>query len=244
MSITTRNSLRQNAAVPLYKQLKEQILSDIGSGRLNEGEKIPTEVELSELYNISRVTVRNAVKELVDDNILIKKQGKGTFVCPAKIERKVEHLLSFSAACQAQRLTTRSRVVTHKILADYRDVRQWLALDDDDQILYIQRIRYAGDAPLMLENNYYSYHKFKFLIAEDLSGSLYQLLAEKYHIHPTHAGDTTLELVKVHGGHAALLQKPLGESLFLMKTLILDEHRHPLHYGEQYIIGERYLFKF
>lgn len=244
MSITTSNSLRQNAAIPLYQQLKEQILSDISSGRFNEGERIPSEVELSARYNISRVTVRNAVKALVADNILIKKQGKGTFVCPAKIERKVEHLLSFSAACQARHLATRSRVVTHSVLADYRDARQRLALDNDDRILYIQRIRYADGAPLMLENNYYSLKKFAFLIGEDLGGSLYRLLADKYHIHPTYAGETTLEMVKVREEHAALLQKTLGESLFLMKTLILDEQRHPLHYGEQYIIGERYTFKF
>jgi len=123
MSGKTKNGLQQNNAIPLYKQLKEQIFSDITSGKLTEGEKIPTEVELSEIYNISRVTVRNAIKELVADNYLVKKQGKGTFVCPAKIERKIEHLLSFSAACQAGHLTTHSEVVTREVLDDYRDVR-------------------------------------------------------------------------------------------------------------------------
>lgn len=244
MSTINRNSLRQNAAVPLYKQLKEQLLSDIGSGRLREGEKIPTEVELSEIYHISRVTVRNAVKELVNDSILVKKQGKGTFVCPAKIERKIEHLMSFSAACQAQKLATHSRVVKHGVLTDYRDARRQLALTDEDRILYIQRIRYADGAALMLENNYYSYDNFAFLLEEDLSGSLYQLLTERYDIKPTYAGETTLELVKAHEEQALLLHKALGEPLFLMKTLIMDQHHHPLHYGEQYIIGERYTFKF
>jgi len=96
----------------------------------------------------------------------------------------------------------------------------------------------------MLENNYYSYPKFAFLLQEDLSGSLYQLLADKYHIYPTHAGETTLEMVKIHEEHTALLQKPMGAALFLMKTLILDDNRQPVHYGEQYIIGERYKFNF
>lgn len=244
MSGKTKSGLQQNNAIPLYKQLKEQIFSDISSGKLNEGEKIPTEVELSEIYNISRVTVRNAIKELVADNYLIKQRGKGTFVCPAKIERKIEHLLSFTAACQAEHLTTRSEVVIREILEDYSQARSWLSLADDDKILYIQRIRYANDVPLMLENNYYSYNKFSFLLQENLSGSLYQLLAEKYHIHPTHAGETTLEMVKIYEEHAALLRKPMGSSLFLMKTLILDDKRQPVHYGEQYIIGERYKFNF
>lgn len=81
--------LQQNTSVPLYRQLKDKILSDISSGKLAEGEKIPTEIELSELYNISRITVRNAVKELVAEGYLVKKQGKGTFVCLPKLSVKL-----------------------------------------------------------------------------------------------------------------------------------------------------------
>ena len=90
-SFMSNFGLQQNTSVPLYRQLKDKILSDISSGKLAEGEKIPTEIELSELYNISRITVRNAVKELVAEGYLVKKQGKGTFVCLPKIERKVRN---------------------------------------------------------------------------------------------------------------------------------------------------------
>ncbi|MGF8289295.1 GntR family transcriptional regulator, partial [Klebsiella pneumoniae] len=107
--------LQQNTSVPLYRQLKDKILSDISSGKLAEGEKIPTEIELSELYNISRITVRNAVKELVAEGYLVKKQGKGTFVCLPKIERKVVHLLREGAnkqviSSQADSLIKISRI--------------------------------------------------------------------------------------------------------------------------------------
>ncbi|POP45603.1 GntR family transcriptional regulator [Superficieibacter electus] len=236
--------LQQHTAVPLYRQLKDKILSDIASGKLAEGAKIPTEVELSELYNISRVTVRNAIKELVAEGYLVKKQGKGTFVCLPKIERKVVHLLSFTAACESSHLPTTSRVLQTAILDDYRHVRRALQLSDDDAVLYIQRLRMAGELPLMLENNYYSLQRFGFLQQEDLSGSLYQLLTEKYGICPTHAGETTVEMVRAHADTAPLLQQPAGEPLFLMKTLIMDGEYHPIHYGEQYIVAERYKFSF
>ncbi len=127
--------------------------------------KIPTEIELSELYNISRITVRNAVKELVAEGYLVKKQGKGTFVCLPKIERKVVHLLSFTAACDANHLPTHSVVTRREILRDYRNARQLLELESDDSVLYIQRLRIAGDAPLMLENNYYSLKRLGFFTA-------------------------------------------------------------------------------
>lgn len=238
------NGLQQHTAVPLYRQLKDKILSDISSGKLAEGAKIPTEVELSEPYDISRVTVRNAIKELVDEGYLVKKQGKGTFVCLPKIERKVVHLLSFTDACDSSHLTTASKVLRTAILDDYHHVREALRLADDDSLLYIQRLRRAGDQPLMLENNYYSLKRFGFLQQEDLSGSLYQLLREKYAIRPTHAGETTVEMVRAHGETATLLEQPLGEPLFLMKTLILDADYQPIHYGEQLIVAERYKFNF
>lgn len=238
------NRLQQRTVVPLYRQLKDKVLSDISSGELAEGAKIPTEVELSELYNISRVTVRNAIKELVDEGYLVKKQGKGTFVCLPKIERKVVHLLSFTDACESSHLTTSSTVLRTEILDDYHHVRQTLKISDDDSLLYLQRLRRADDLPLMLENNYYSLARFDFLQQEDLSGSLYQLLRDKYAICPTHAGETTVEMVRAHGNVAALLEQPLGEPLFLMKTLILDANYQPIHYGEQFIVAERYKFNF
>ena len=221
--------LQQNTSVPLYRQLKDKILSDISSGKLAEGEKIPTEIELSELYNISRITVRNAVKELVAEGYLVKKQGKGTFVCLPKIERKVVHLLSFTAACDANHLPTHSVVTRREILRDYRNARQLLELESDDSVLYIQRLRIAGDAPLMLENNYYSLKRLGFL---------------KYAIVPTYAGETTVEMVRADSDSAPLLKQPPGEPLFLMKTLILDSQHQPIHYGEQYIVAERYTFSF
>ncbi|EBA5556779.1 UTRA domain-containing protein [Salmonella enterica subsp. enterica] len=238
------SGLQQRSSVPLYRQLKDKILSEISSGKLAEGAKIPTEVEFSDRYAISRITVRNAIKELVEEGYLIKKQGKGTFVCRPKIERKVVHLLSFTDACKANHLPVQSRVIRCEILSDYRHVRQLLDLKNEDSLLYIQRLRMAGDAPLMLENNYYSLNRFGFLQQEDLRGSLYQLLREKYAIVPTYAGETTVDMVRAHDDNASLLQQPPGEPLFLLKTLILDNHQQPIHYGEQFIVAERYTFSF
>ncbi|MDN4946670.1 UTRA domain-containing protein, partial [Klebsiella pneumoniae] len=156
----------------------------------------------------------------------------------------IRTFLSFTAACDANHLPTHSVVTRREILQDYRNARQLLELESDDSVLYIQRLRIAGDAPLMLENNYYSLKRLGFLQQEDLSGSLYQLLREKYAIVPTYAGETTVEMVRADSDSAPLLKQPPGEPLFLMKTLILDSQHQPIHYGEQYIVAERYTFSF
>ncbi|PAW14520.1 GntR family transcriptional regulator, partial [Klebsiella pneumoniae] len=66
----------------------------------------------------------------------------------------------------------------------------------------------------------------------------------KYAIVPTYAGETTVEMVRADSDSAPLLKQPPGEPLFLMKTLILDSQHQPIHYGEQYIVAERYTFSF
>lgn len=234
--------LRQDDKVPLYIQLKESIRSSILNGQLKYEEKIPTEAELSEIYNISRITVRKAVLELVEEGYLVKKQGKGTFVSKPKIERKIVHFLSFSEACKANGLKASSKVIKKEIVQPKPKEKEMLQLEDGDALLYIQRVRYGGETPIMLENNYFSYKKFNFLFEDELKGSLYRTLEEKYHIKPTRSGETSLEIVRATERETEPLQIASGEPLFYMETVIYDEKDAPVHIGKQYIIGEGYKF--
>lgn len=87
--------LNTTSDIPLFKQLKNDLLEQIKKGIYISGQQIPTETELSELYHVSRITIRRAITELCNEGVLIKKQGKGTFVKERKIFRKLEHTLSF-----------------------------------------------------------------------------------------------------------------------------------------------------
>ena len=95
--------LDKNAQLPLYAQLMKEIKEQIQNGMYKPGSKIPTEIELANHYQVSRITVRRTIEELCAQGLLIKRQGKGTFVEAPKIYRKVEkeNNLSFSASCHA-----------------------------------------------------------------------------------------------------------------------------------------------
>lgn len=73
-------ALKQFSAVTLQEQLHDELLKQIKSGQYQPGDRIPSEMQLSAMYHISRVTVRNAIQQLVDEDLLIKRHGKGTFV--------------------------------------------------------------------------------------------------------------------------------------------------------------------
>ncbi|MEI3183977.1 MAG: GntR family transcriptional regulator [Lachnospiraceae bacterium] len=72
--------LDQNASTPLYEQLKNAIRKEIDEKKYSSGDRMPSEAELEKLYNVSRITVRRAIKELCDEEVLVRRQGKGTFV--------------------------------------------------------------------------------------------------------------------------------------------------------------------
>ncbi|WP_160725479.1 GntR family transcriptional regulator [Bacillus sp. USDA818B3_A] len=227
---------------PLYIQLKKALQAAILNDTYQQGEKIPTEPELSEQYNVSRITVRKAVEELVKEGYLIKQQGKGTFVHRPKIDRKIEHVMGFTAACEANGFSSHSEVTKKELIQADAGLREALQLGENEQVIYIQRKRYAGDHPLMLENNYYPFNRYSFLLDEPLEGSLYDLLREKYDIHPDQSGKTTLEIVLADEDQAKVLETSIGKPLFYMNTLIYDQEGRPVHVGKQYIIGDRYQF--
>ena len=92
--------MNKHSATPLYQQLVDSIKEQIQSGKIKEGDKLMTEQELSEVYNVSRITVRKAMELLSDEGIVVKKQGIGTFVASKKLNRVMENVSSFTESCE------------------------------------------------------------------------------------------------------------------------------------------------
>ncbi|WP_028044512.1 GntR family transcriptional regulator [Candidatus Stoquefichus massiliensis] len=234
--------LDDNNSMPLYLQLKNTIKGLIDSGEIQKGEKIPSENELCKKYDVSRITVRNALADLENEGYLIKKQGKGTFATTPKLFRPLEDSVGFSESCKNAGMQSSSVVLKREIHPMDDRMKDILKLDDNDQVLYIQRLRLADGIPLMIENNYYSYQKYGFLYNEPLTGSLYELLAEKKGIICDRSLKTVITVTTASGDLVKILQVPIGAPLFVMDGIMGDEHGEPVHYSLQYIVGEKYSF--
>lgn len=234
--------LDANNTIPLYLQMKEMIKGAILSREYKNGEQLPTEPELCEKYGVSRITVRKAVEELCKEGFLVKKQGKGTFVKQKKIQRKMEHLLSFTQACESNGMEPSTSVLKREQMS----LTPWMAeefqLEPGMPMVMIQRLRKADGVPVMLENNYYPREDFGFLMEEELEGSLYRLLEEKYHVMVDSSRDSYLDVVKADAEQARLLEVGCGEPLFCMQTKIYDSQERLIHLGLEYIVCERYRF--
>jgi DNA-binding GntR family transcriptional regulator len=240
--------LENNTAIPLYAQLKEKIISDINNETLKYGDKIETEQEIMKKYNLSRITVRRAISELVAEGYLIKKQGKGTFVIKNKIERKIINtsdslkIMSFTKELKENNIKASSKIIELKIIPGIEEFNQKLGLTKNSKLIFMKRVRYANDSPMTIEENYFSYDKFKGLLEEKIEGSLYELLEKKYNVIPTRSSRQEIEIVKSDEEQSKLLNIPTFEPLFYFSGVTYDENDIPIHIAKRYIIGSKYKF--
>ena len=142
--------LHKASTTPLFEQIKEDISEKIKSGEYIAGHKIPTELELIAEYDVSRITIRRAIEELCKEGILIKKQGKGTFVQEKRIFRKIEHTVSFSDSCRAGNMTPSAKVTKRKVMLSGDPEIPEHSEFDNTSVVYIQRVIYYYKFRLMV----------------------------------------------------------------------------------------------
>lgn len=229
--------LNKESSVPLYQQLVNEIKEQIREGTLKENDRVMTELEFSKAYDISRITVRKAIEMLVEEEILIKKQGIGTFVAEKKLNRDMTTFMGFTQSCEIEGRKASSKLVTADLVeASPGDIRN-LELGEGERVIRIIRIRYCDDMPVILEENHFS-QKYAYLLGCDLSGSLHQLLTEngsgpvngKKNIGICYANEVEKEYLKVEMGEALLLSKDVG----------YDRDGTPVYYSKSVINPARY----
>lgn len=172
----------KNNPLPLYYQLKEILMELIENEVLKPGDAVPTERELCEIHEISRMTARKAIMDLVIEGVLYREQGKGTFVAEPKMNQQLSQLKSFTEQMEEKGLQTSSIILSFSVKKATKKICQNLNLSEEDKRVFeIKRLRYVEEEPLCIETVW-----LPFNMCQDLSrimlegGSLYKLLREKY----------------------------------------------------------------
>ena len=237
-----------SSANPLYQQLMDDIKLDISNQKYRHGDKSPSETELAEIYNVSRITVRRAVSELCDEGYLAKHQGKGTFVTPPKITRKImqdTHVHSFTATCAMSGMQPGGRTVGIRIVPSRQEEQHFLKLPKDSNVIYLQRIRTADGDPVMLENTFLPSPEFDSLLSTDLTNrSLNETLRQKYSRSLVVRQTTKVEVSRASPEHAQLLNITPGDPLFFITAYFLDERDNPIAIARHYFLASRFIFYF
>ncbi|MCP9313731.1 GntR family transcriptional regulator [Liquorilactobacillus satsumensis] len=226
----------------LYSQVMEKLRKKILTGEYQVNSKLPSELELMKIFNVSRVTLRKAIEGLVNDGIVEKVQGIGTFVRkPKKVKRIIlsSAVESFSKIAIEEGFEPTTKIIDIKELLVSQNLAELL---ETKKALFIKRVRFLDNDPVMLENNYFPLPRFKKLANYDLTESLYSLLHKDFGIVKLISKDTSVNVTLAKKNEADLLKKSIGYPLFLLKPIVKDENDKIVQIGKEFIIYDRYEF--
>ena len=225
--------------VPLYYQLKEEIKKKILNGTYKENDLIPSERELGEQFNLSSTTVRRALNDLVQERLLERKAGKGTFVRMGKVKRDLRKVLGFTANMQEMGLSPSTRVLSKKIIPANPFARQRLALEKGAMVVKINRLRLANDVPMMLETRYIRTDLCPGIEKRDLSSSLWKVF-ENIYGHKPNRHTQNVTIAKFSGSQAALFGLAAGALAFLINGVTFVKDGLPIECEESLYRSDKY----
>lgn len=214
----------KKSPIPIYYQLKNLIKNSIESGVLKPGASIPSEREYSEKFNISRMTVRQALKELESEGLIIRERGRGSFVARPKIEQK--NIMSFTQMVREMGMEPSTEVIDLKRTVT-GNLHEKFMLDPSEGMFEVTRLRCADNIPVALETDYIPERFAPDIDAKDLTGSLYRLLKEEYGIEVT-ASKAGFEAVMSDRYMERLLD--IGRSIPLLKVESINIAQRPVFY--------------
>ena len=235
--------LNKNNPIPLYYQLAEQIREQIQTGRLERGAKLPSERELSEQFEISRMTVRQAISYLVQQGSLAVRQGVGTFVAQPKLAHDTLHLLGFTEEMMHQGGLAGSQVLEQAVVTPPLRVAAGLKLDPADTVVKIVRLRLSENIPLLLETIFIPTTICPGLEHKDLgTASFYTVLDKDYGLNLKHARHT-LEATTANEYESTLFGVEPGVAMILLEGVTYLDEEQPVEYFKAVYRGDRFKFK-
>jgi GntR family transcriptional regulator len=237
-------TLDKNTPIPLYFQLEKLLLEEIKSGNYPVGSMIPTEKELSSMFDISRTTVRQAVADLVRKEQLYRVKSKGTFVSSPKVGQAfIQSIQSFDEDVRSAGRIPSTEVLDLKVVELPEEVSDQIGTNTHTKAVYLYRKRYADDTPVVRVETYLPYELCSFVLGHDFSKeSLYQVLSEKQDTKVTHVV-RTCEACSANAADVSTLGMKRGKPVLHFVTLGYNKDHTLIEFSIARYCGDQSKFK-
>jgi GntR family transcriptional regulator len=235
----------KQSSIPKYIQIYDWLHSLIRRKRIHVGEMLPPETELADRFGVNRMTVRKAFNKMVVEGMIVREQGKGTFLLsdsPRELVYNLEVSTGFYADMQRYGVTPSLELLRLEVVQADEKTARILNLENDNRVIAFEYLFFGNDEPVMFEESYLPYPDFKELLDYDLSQQLrYPLMKEKYHVVPSQANQS----------FSAVLTTDKQQSLFrsrsplpglLLECTMFDAAGIPIDHGTYLYRGDRYKF--
>lgn len=242
--MASNKTIDLSSNIPYYIQLIDVIKGQIESGDWGTGDQIPSEPDLCESYGVSRTVVRQALRELELEGLIVRRKGKGTFVAKPKIsESLAQKLTGFFQDMVERGHQPVSQVLRQEVVPASDKVASYLEIEPGTLVMDIKRVRSVKDEPIVLVTSYLPYELCPRLAETDLTNqSLYEFLENECGIMIAY-GRRTIEAVAANKEEAKLLQVAVGAPLILLDSVSNLEDDTPVEYYHALHRGDRSRFE-
>lgn len=235
-----KKKIDKSSPLPLHYQLKELIMQEIESGKYKIGDRLPTEEELCERFDLSRITVRNALRNLENMGYVIRRRSLGTFVSKPNIIQGPKKLKSFTKDIKSLGYSPSSKELSRKIIPAPEFLKEKLNISNDQKIICIKRLRFADKEPMGIQEAYLPYNKFKKLLEESEIQSLYELMSEKLNIEVKYATET-YRAIALDEPDAKLLKVSKASPAFYVERIGYDIEKIPIEFVKSLMRADKYI---
>jgi GntR family transcriptional regulator len=234
-------SAREAVFTPLYKQIKQLLLQDLDRGAWKPGELIPSEFELAARFQVSQGTVRKAIDEMAAENLLLRRQGKGTFVATHH-EPKAQFRFLRIMPDEGEPVPAQSRFLECRRQRATADVARALDLKAGDSVVFVRRVLSFHAQPIVVDDIWLPGALFKGLTAERLAeyhGPLYGLFESEFGTRMIRA-EERLRACPAEPEIARLLKIPVAAPLLLVERVSLTYGERPVELRRGYCVTEHH----
>jgi len=234
--------LDRDSALPLYCQIKRKLVDLISNGKLGPGDTLPGEHDLAEMFGVSRMTLRHALAELEAEGTLCRRQGRGTWVAPAK---SVEKFLGFGGMSHyfaEKGRNASTRVIDAVTVTADAATRKALRLRPGARVFRLVRLRLVDASAVLYERCRLPARLVPGIRKHDFAHeSLYDVLKERYNLIPDTA-DETLEVLLAGHSHARLLGVPEGTPLLGVERVVYTDQGTPIYANNELFRADSFKF--
>lgn len=216
----------------LYLRIADELRSRIIGGELRPGNALPPERKLSEQFEASRITVRRALDILGAEDLIERRRGRGggTFIKSTPPTVEINRMEGFLPQLRARGKTVESQVLATDLVSAHNEIADELQLEPRSQVFRLVRLRKVSGVPMLIEDSYFPISVAPDLLEQDLTGSLYELLAKSYNVKPTHKKETITPEIPTSWEQKKLQLSPT-QPILRVKRVTFEESDTPIEFS-------------
>jgi GntR family transcriptional regulator len=235
-------SINPQSSEPLYEQIRRSILDFIEINDLQPGSILPSERELSEVFSVSRLTIRKAIEELIRLGVVFSRPGKGTFIGQPKIQQRLLVVTNFTDAILKLGHIPGAKILEKEIIKASGKICQKMGVTEGTPLLHMRRLRFVDEIPFSIQSIYLNCELLPGIDQLVEKSSLYSLIEEKYGIKLSKT-KAILEAVVADYTCASLLWVKPNTPLFIMSGAVSDSQGRVIELFKCLYRGDRMRFE-